>query len=238
MLYLRLISVTLAVLLLSGCLYPQNERRGNQAPNEAQLQSVQTAVEQFQENRSVLPIKTRDADTPIFRKYPIEFAQLVPAFLESAPGNSFENGGTYQYVLTNPEEEPLVKLIDLRITQTIQDLERRLYSYRSDHEYAPIEEVVGYELLKLDYEALNYDEEPTVESPFHPTHLLPLYMKTDGSIVIDYSLDIQFYLEEQGWGEFAEGDDLRWLLVEHAPFVPAYSEPQTVEDGEVLFIEN
>jgi hypothetical protein len=232
---LKLSLLAAALIFLTGCLYPEEQRRENQPVYEEQLQSVQSAVMRYQENTGVLPIKTREADTPVFRKYPINFSQLVPAYLESPPGNSFESGGTFQYVLVTPEETPEVKLIDLRTVRVIQDLERRIFQYRSEHRYAPVKEVAGNELLKLDYEKLNYDEEPAVESPFHPDHRLPLLLQTDGSIVIDYSLDIKYFLDEHGKDSYEEGDDLRWLLVEHSPFVPAYSIPQTAEDGEVVF---
>ncbi|WP_147804801.1 hypothetical protein [Alkalicoccus halolimnae] len=232
-----LIFAAVSVLLLSGCLYPQEERSRDSGPNQEQLERVQTAVTQFHQNTGVLPIATREADTPIFRKYPVQFTQLIPTYLSEPPGNSFENGGTYQYVLINVEEMPEVKLIDLTTVRKIQELETRLFTYRSTNDYAPVEEVIGNELLKLDYEALGYEEEPVVDSPFHPDHLLPLLYTTDGDVVIDYSLDIRHYMEEYGMGEYEEGDDLRWLLVDEAPFVPAYSLPQTVENGEIHFIK-
>ncbi|WP_280768236.1 hypothetical protein [Salipaludibacillus daqingensis] len=236
MTYFRLGFLVVVITLLTGCLYPDEERRQNQAPYEDQLQSVQAAVVQYQENTGVLPIKTRDADTPIFRKYPINFSQLIPAYLQQPPGNSFESGGQYQYVLVTPEDTPEVKLIDLNTVRIIQDLERKIFQYRSQNDYAPIKEVVGSELLKLDFDALGYDEEPLVDSPFHPNHKLPLLFQTDGSIVIDYSLDIQHYAEEYEWDNEQEKEDLLWLLVEESPFVPVYSIPQTIENGEVIFM--
>jgi hypothetical protein len=230
------ISLLFLPLLLVGCLYPDEQRKENQMPYEDQLQSVQHAVTQYREDTGVLPIKTREADTPIFKKYPVDFSQLMPSYLQAPPGNSFENGGIYQYVIVDPEETAEVKLIDLRNVRAIQDLERKIFQYRSEHSFAPIEMVIGHELLQLDHEKLNYDEAPVVESPFHPSHRLPLYLQTDGTVVIDYSLDIKHYVEEYGLGEFEEGDDLRWLLVAHSPFVPVYSIPQTMENGEVIFI--
>lgn len=234
---IRLGYLFFVLILLTGCLYPEDERRQNQAPYADQLDSAQRAVVQFQENTGVLPIKTRDADTPIFRKYPINFSQLVPAYLESPPGNSFESGGAYQYVLVNPEENPEVKLIDLRTVRVIQDLERKIFQYRSQNDYAPVKEVVGNELLKLDFDKLGYKEEPLIESPFHPNHKLSIFYTTDGRVVVDYSLDIQYYVEEYSWENGEQEEDLHWLLVEHSPFVPVYSLPQTIEDEEVIYID-
>ncbi|SDY86671.1 hypothetical protein SAMN05421736_10429 [Evansella caseinilytica] len=222
-------------LLVTGCLYPDERRVENQVPYPDQLQAVENAVIQYRIDNGALPVKITEEDTLIFQKYPVDFGKLVPKYLQQAPGNSFENGGTYQYVLIDVEEMPEVKLIDLTIMKEIQELQRRILSYRREHDYAPVAEVVGDELLKLDYELLNYEEEPSIKSPFHPTHHLPLLMQPDGEIIIDYSLDIQYYLEEYD-NDIATGDDLRWLLVEHSPFVPVHSRPQTIEGEAIIFL--
>ncbi|UTR09612.1 hypothetical protein MM300_17200 [Evansella sp. LMS18] len=228
--------IILATVLLAGCFYPQERRVENQAPYQAQLEAVQSAVIQYRLDNGVLPTAPREEGTPLFRRYPVNFARLVPQYLESAPGNSFENGGIYQYVITNPEEMAEVKLIDLTVIREIQEFERRLQMYRRENEYAPVAGVAGEEILEIDYEALNYEEQPAVDSPFHPTHRLPLLMQTNGDIIIDYSLDIQYYLENEDASSYGEGDDLRYLLVENSPFVPVNSRGQTIENGEIVFL--
>src|SRR5699024_12881517 len=61
----------------------------------------------------------RSADTPIFEKYIIDFSVMKEnGVLSEIPGNAFENGGIYQYGLITPEENPRVKLIDLRVTRS------------------------------------------------------------------------------------------------------------------------
>lgn len=234
---IKIMLLTTAIILLSGCLYPEEERSRQQGANLEQLERVQNAVTQFQQNTGVLPIATRDADTPIFRKYPVQFSQIVPGYMSERPGNAFENGGSYHYVLVNVEEEPTVKIIDLNTSSRIQELEARVNAYRRENQYAPVEEVLEGEVLLLDHEELGYEEQPTVESPFHPNHLLPLLLTTQGDVIIDFSLDIQHYIDEYGMESYEEGEDLRWLLVDESPFVPAYSKPQALIDGEIVFIE-
>jgi PBP1b-binding outer membrane lipoprotein LpoB len=64
----------LTAVLLSGCLYPKEELTQNQIPYKDQIKAVQTAVDDFQKNNGgILPIKTREAKTPIYQKYPIDF---------------------------------------------------------------------------------------------------------------------------------------------------------------------
>ncbi|ADU30122.1 hypothetical protein [Evansella cellulosilytica] len=221
-------------ILLSGCLYPDERRPENQVPYEDQIQSVQSAVIQFRQDHGRLPIIERE-NTDVFRKYQVNFAPLIPNYLQSPPGNSFESGGVFQYVLINIEEMPEVKLIHLPMIREIQEFQQRVDMYRRENQYAPVDQIVGKELLRLDYEELNYSEQPTVDSPYHPDHRLPLLLQNDGTVIIDYTIDILYFIEEHGLDEFDEGDDLRWLLVKHAPFVPVYSRPMTLIDGEIVF---
>lgn len=233
------ILVIFSFIILTGCMFPDERRMENRVPYNDQIQSVQSAVIQYRQDRGVLPIQTRDADTPLFQKYPINFTQLIPNYLQSPPGNSFESGGVFQYVLVNPEKMPDVKLIDLTMTRTVQEFSRRIQMYRREHSYAPVMEIAGHELLWLDHHALNYSEEPTVQSPYNPNHRLPLLMHTSGRIIIDYSIDIMYFIEEYGLGDYEYGDDLRWILVENSPFVPVNSVPQTItEEGERLFLDD
>lgn len=46
----------------------------NQIPYKDQILAVQTAVDTFKkDNGGILPIKTKEAETPIYQKYPIDF---------------------------------------------------------------------------------------------------------------------------------------------------------------------
>lgn len=66
--------VILVLLTLTGCMYPEEKLVQNQVPYKDQLDSVQSAVNQYKEaNGGLLPIKTKDAETPIYQKYPIDF---------------------------------------------------------------------------------------------------------------------------------------------------------------------
>ena len=119
--------LALTAILLAGCMYPEKELTKNQVPYQDQIQAVQTAVDSFREdNGGILPIKTKEAETPIYQKYPIEFKKITPKYIAEPPGNAFENGGIFQYVLVDVETRPTVKLFDLRITDTIRDIKLRI----------------------------------------------------------------------------------------------------------------
>lgn len=223
--------------LLSGCMFPQEKRAENQIPYEDQLEAVQRAVDQFREDTGVLPIQTKDENTPIYQKYVIDFRKLMPRYLSEPPGNAFESGGPYQYVLIDPEESAEVKLIDLRIMREIQELQRAVRQYIAKHDYAPIAEAIGLGIYRIDEKRLNYHRDPRVESPYHESTYLPLMIDQYGNVFIDYAIDIHMMLERYDHS-FEPGDDVRKILTDHSPIVPAFSVPYTVdEQGDPVFLE-
>ncbi|RQW20484.1 hypothetical protein EH196_10245 [Bacillus sp. C1-1] len=218
------------VFLLAGCMLPNEQRVENQVPYADQMASVQAAIDQFQEETGVLPIKTFDESTNLYQRYVIDFRQLIPTYMQDAPGSSFENGGVYQYVLVNVEEEPEVKVIDVRIMNEINTLTQRINDYRREHTYAPIKESLDYDLFTLDFEALGYKEEPYIDSPYNQTRL-PLLYTNSGDIMIDYRLDL-IELQSEMDGSFTTETDLRTYLYEDAPFVPVFSVPYTYSEAD------
>ncbi|WP_062104799.1 hypothetical protein [Bacillus niameyensis] len=222
------------VFLLTGCMYPQERKVENQIPYEEQLESVQNAVNRFQEAQGgILPIKTRDQDTPIYIKYPIDFSSLVPGYLASAPGNSFENGGIFQYVLIDVEENPTVKLVDLRIAEKIREIKIRIRSQG----YPPFKGSIADNVFELDFSKLGYKSEPYITSPY--THN-KLYFIIDGKgeIYVDYISDLYLKLKESKHS-FKQGENIISILEENSPIVPAYSMPYTIdENNEPIYMNN
>lgn len=223
----------IAAILLSGCMYPDSERAENEKPYEEQLASVQGAVDKFQEaTNGLLPIKNRDQDVDQYIKYPIDFEKIVPAHLSEIPPNAFENGGLFQYVIMDVEENPTVKLVDLRSAEKIRELNIKL----GINGYGPVDEQIADNVYKLDYKVMGYDEEQTVPSPYSNVNL-PLVAKGDGTIYIDYSIDLNRILQEDK-PKVTPGEDIRYLLVDKYPVVPAYSLPYTVnEKNEPVFLK-
>ncbi|GIO22615.1 hypothetical protein [Oceanobacillus sp. J11TS1] len=235
--YTYLFALPFIFLLLSGCMYPQSERAENQVPNEEQLAVVQQAVETYREEEGgLVPIQTKGNDTPIFEKYLIDFKQMQEkGYLTEIPGNAFEEGGVYQYVIVDPENDLLVRLIDLQATEQLRSVNIRLDVYRQEHTYPAFGEKISDQIYTVDYEKLGLKEAPTVTSPYSQADL-PIVMDLEGNLYIDYSYDLNQALEEYDH-DYREGDDIRYLLVDHAPFVPVYSLPYTIKDGQAVFME-
>lgn len=225
------------LLLLTGCFLPENQRMENRVAYPDQLESVQFAINQFKDDTGMLPIRTFDENTSLYSRYIIEFNQLIPRYLQQPPGTAFENGGVFQYVLVNVEDEPKVKVIDLTAQKVIQQYQQRVNDYIRQNTYAPIEKIVDDGLFKLDHEELGYKEEPLVQSPYSDT-FLPLLFTSDREVVIDYSIDLNMMLLEHDH-TFKEGEDIRSILYTHSAFVPSRSVPYVLdEDGEPTFAMN
>lgn len=235
----RLLLLALFLLVtttLTGCLYPQNELAKNQIPNEKQLEMVQTAVLEYRdETNGLMPIKTKSSDVALYEKYLIDFSMLKEhQLLSEIPGTAFENGGVYQYTIITPEEDPRVKLIDLRIAEKLREVNVKLDIYRSKNLYPPFGEQVGTDIYTVNYEKLGFKTEQYVVSPYSKTNL-PIIMNTDGELFVDYRIDLQQALTEHEH-RFKEGDDIRPILEDHYPFVPVYSLPYTIKNGEPVFL--
>jgi hypothetical protein len=212
------------MILLSGCMYPENELSKNQIPYEDQILAVQTAVNNFQkDNGGILPIKNKDADTQIYQKYPIDFGRIVPKYMADPPGNAYENGGIFQYVIIDAETSPSVKLIDLRMSETIQDINIRLQTQK----YPPFKDKIADNVYTIDYKKLGYKEAPYAVSPYSNQNL-SFIINGNGEIFVDYRSDLYSALKKNELN-FKPGEDIRSILTKDSMFVPAFSTPYTID---------
>ncbi|MBP0724216.1 hypothetical protein J5Y03_03340 [Bacillus sp. RG28] len=222
---------------LSGCLYPENRLAQNQVPYPDQLASVQSAVNQYKKDTNgLLPIKTRDEKTPMYQRYPVDFTKLTPKYMSDAPGNAYESGGPFQYVIMDAETNPTIKLIDLHTTDKLRDVKLQIDMYKDNNTYPAIKKVITDGVYMLNYKKMGFKEEPYVISPYSHKNL-PIVMGADGQLYIDYSVDLYEQLKKSK-KQYKEGDDIRDLLYTNSPFVPAYSLPYTVKNGEPVFKTN
>ncbi|KIL75142.1 hypothetical protein [Bacillus badius] len=224
--------VTLVSAFMSGCMFPDDQRAENKVPYEDQIRTVQSAVDQFKEaNGGILPIKTKEADTPLYEKYPIDFKKIAPQYMAEPPGNAFESGGVFQYTLVDVEKNPTVKLIDLRMAEQIRDVQLRIRSQG----YPPFKDKIANNVFSLDFKKIGFKEEPYVVSPYTQQNL-PLVISGDGRIYVDYSSDLYAALKKSK-AEAKQGEDIRTLLLEDSPFAPGFSLPYTVNDkNEPIFM--
>lgn len=90
-------------------------------------------------------------------------------------------------------------------------------------------------VYSINFEKLGIKGQMTVPSPYSNNHL-PLVASTEGKVYVDYSIDLNLFLQENHLTP-TPGEDIRMLLVEAYPVVPAYSLPYTVnEENEPVFM--
>lgn len=226
------LSIVCAALLLGGCFYPQDRKVENKIPYEDQIASIQRSIEKYQEDSGgLLPIKTKEADTPIFQKYPIDFNKLTPQYIEAPPGSAYESGGVYQYVLIDVETNPTVKVFDLRLAEKINEFYLRIRTQG----YPPFKEAIADNVYTLDQKKLGFKEEQYYISPYTNNNL-PFVINGKGDVYVDYISDLYQVLKDEK-GKFSPGDDIRKILYEDSPVVPAFSMPYTVnEDNEPVYM--
>jgi hypothetical protein len=225
--------LALISIVLSGCMYPDAELSKNQIPYKAQIQAVQTAVDSFKkDNGGILPIKTEEATTPIYQKYPIDFNRMTK-YLAEPPGNAYESGGVFQYVLVDVETNPTVKLFDLRITETIRDINLRIKT----NGYPPFKAKIANNVFSIDFKQLGYENPPYAVSPFTNQNL-PFVITGSAEVYVDYRADLYQALKKTD-KKWKQGEDIRSILVTDSMFVPAYSLPYTVDQktNEPIFLE-
>src|SRR5690625_3868488 len=232
-----IVMFVICIYLLTGCLYPKSELAKNQMPNEQQLEMVQIAVDQYKEDSGgLVPIKTKDSDTSIYEKYLIDFSILKDEhYIDEIPGTAFENGGVYQYTIVDPDEEPQVKLLDLRMTEELRSLNVKLHTYRSKHGHPPFGKQIEKGIFQINHKKLGYNAQPHVVSPFTNNNL-PFVMDHNGDRYIDYRIDLKEAIDEYPT-QFSEGEDIRSILTDNYHFVPAYSLPYTIENGDPVFLK-
>ncbi|MGE8034521.1 hypothetical protein B1B04_03245 [Lysinibacillus sp. KCTC 33748] len=223
--------VIVTAVLLVGCAYPEDEKRAKVVPDADNLAAVQRAVDEYREaTGGLVPIKNSELDTDIYIKYLIDFEKLMPKYLAQIPGNAYEKGGIFQYIIWDPENEAKVKLVDLNAAERIREINIRKLST----EYLPIKGVDSDNVFKINFEKLGYKTEVTVKSPYSGTEL-PIFMTGDGEMHVDYSVDLGQLLKEDK-PDVKPGDDIRQLLIDKYPVVPAYSLPYTVDEkGEPIY---
>lgn len=217
------LTAVLAVLtvLLSGCLYPEEERAAGQLPAKDAVLSVQAVVDQYQKDTGLLPILNSEPDTPVYEKYRVDFGKLTRMkYVSDIPPAAFEKGGNYYFLITNEETDPTVKLMNLAVYQQVNDVQREVVSYQRAKGALPRGEEVYPGYFRIDYSALNI-REPKLSSVF-TGQTLQTMMDAGGNVYIDYAADMMQAIQKSGTSPKPD-QDLRELLASQSDFVPVKS---------------
>lgn len=228
-------ALTVLLLIITGCETPSGSKPRSTAGADEYISVVQQAVNHYQKDRGVLPIKNKPAGTPLYIEYPIDFSRLVGPYLNEVPSNAFENGGDFQYVLIHAETRPMVKLVDLVTFQQVQDIQSKVDKYIEKHYQVPSGAKVQPHVYRIDFKAIHVKQQQTF-SVFtnQPADLL---IDSNGKVLVNYTPDIMYYWNKKKDKTKQTGIDLRTLLVNATPFVPIDSLPYFWVNGQLQMKE-
>src|SRR5690606_20305838 len=227
--------IPVLLLLTGGCMYPDDKRQQlDRLPEHVAM--VQSAADQFWEQNKRFPIKEApvQAGTSPYGRYVIDFSKLE-GYIGQIPPSSFEKGGHFLYVLVALEDRMQVKLVDLRVTDRLRDLQVAVDGYREKRKRLPAAESVGEGFDSIDFQGMGLEEE-TIPSPYTVGLSLPLVMDRQGKLYVDYRPEILRMMQE-GKRKKDQAEDLRKWLLRDSLFVPARSPEIRLEDGEPVLVE-
>lgn len=233
--WISFLVVFVSLLMLTGCMYPDDRRAQNLVNPQEFVLVVQGAVNTYRSSTGLLPIKNSELTTPIYEKYVIDFKKLLDrGYLSQIPSNAFENGGTNFYVLIHVETNPTVKLMDMLPMQQASEIQRLVNDYISRNEgRIPSETAITDHWYSINYSLLGKDRSQ-VKSVYSNLYLSML-VHTSGKVIIDYGPEIMKLIQRLELTDIEPNLDLRTLLVEHSYFVPGQSHPYFwVEDRPYL----
>lgn len=224
---LQLFLATFMLVILAACGGGvQESPESLRTPYDDQIELMQRAVDQYREKTGgLLPIKTRESDTDIYIKYPIEFSNIVPQYTEKIPMNAYEKGGVFQYVIYDAEDNPRVKLVDIRAAERIRELNLR----KQVNGKVPFGDEIAPNVYKIDFDAMGFKKPLTVPSPYSQSQL-PLVVAGNGQFYVDYSIDLANELSNTKLNVQKE-EDIRYILAEASNVLPAYSLPYRLNEA-------
>ncbi|MBD2845174.1 hypothetical protein IDH44_08220 [Paenibacillus sp. IB182496] len=207
-----------AIMLLGGCLYPDEQRQANGVSVREAVRNMQMVVDQYQKDTGMLPIQNSTPQTPKYEKYVIDLGKLQRMqYISDLPAVSFEKGGSYYFLILDEETDPTVKLMDLVPYQKINDLQSKVDAYVAGSGELPAGEEAYPGFSWIDYERLG-GKAPELRSPYSGLSLSAM-LDVQGRVYIDYGVDLARAAERSG-EEPSSQRDLRELLVEGADYVP------------------
>jgi hypothetical protein len=223
-----LLLLNMIMVLLSGCLYPGGGSNSGMATGEYTI-LVENAVITYKSRTGVLPIYNSMEDTPIYEKYRVDFQKLLDyKLLSQVPADAFEKGGYYYYMIVEPEGELSIKLMDVRVSQAVADVQRLVDNYMLSVGKLPLGKSLSSGYYVLDFEKLGKKQQQQ-RSVYSETYLIYL-LHESGRVFLDYAPEIMKAIQAGDSVDLGQLTDLRQLLIEQTPLIPVASSPYVWEN--------
>lgn len=216
-------------ILMSGCMYQSEAEQENPVSYRESVKRIQSAVDDFYKEQSILPIITADEQVPRYEKYRIDLNKLQKmGYIDEIPKTAFENGGDGYFLIINEEEDPSVKVMDLNTQQKVNELQMSVNRYKTaNNGELPkgTELYPGFSTVDLSKTDAKNMKLKSVFSGQEVTFM----MDNNGIVYIDYAFDIMQAIQKEE-SEPTKDEDLR-IYLEHASyFVPVKSVPYYWQD--------
>lgn len=203
-------------LMFAGCMVPEQVQTDRLWQ---QVVQVQKAVDAYFKQNNILPYVYTEEQQKLTTKYKVNFKELK-GFLGEFPSSAFAEGGYFLFVLIDVEEDPTVRLFDLRVNDTVSKVQHKIKGYLEHHQALPEKTRMNEFFYTIDYKKLNM-EPVEVPSPYSQEEL-PLIMDHQGQVYIDYRTEVMKKWQ-QTRQKPGEKTDLRWWLAKDSLYVPAFS---------------
>lgn len=231
--WIKTIRSVFVLMLLSvltmGCMYQSESEQGSQVSYRESVKRIQSAVDDFYKEQSILPIITAGEEIPRYEKYRVDLDKLKNmGYMDEIPKTAFENGGSGYFLIINEEEDPSVKVMDLNTKQQVNDVQLSVNRYKTaNNGKLPIGSDIypGFstiDLAKTDAKNVNLK---SVFSGQETTFM----MDESGNVYIDYAFDIMQAIQKES-AEPRADEDLRSYLEQASYFVPVKSVPYYWKD--------
>jgi len=230
------LACAILLMLTSGCLYPKENSQS--APPKEAVRNIQSAVDQYYSEQGLLPMVNASKEVPVYEKFRLDFKKLQgKGYISSIPAAAFENGGNYYFLIIDEESKPLIRLQDIVSFQQVNDLQKRVNSYVAANGKPPLSEALYPGFYAIDFEALA-GKQPVIKSMFSGGTLQAM-LDDEGTVFIDYGIDIMQRLQREEDISSWKNEDLRRLLIDNTEFVPVKSPAYRLnEDGEPVAVKS
>lgn len=229
--YILVVVLSLSIVsIMSGCMVPDDQLTAKLPAKDA-VRQVQDVVDQYQQETGLLPIVTADEKIPVYEKYRINFEQLLrDNYMSSMPDAAFEKGGGYYFLIVNEDTKPQVRLMDITLFQTLNDIQRNVKTYMEKHKgKLPAGNEAYPGLFYVNFKLLNL-KQPVTTSMFSGQIVEPMIDK-NGTVYADYALDIMQAMQKSSL-DTSKMTDVREVLVQTSDFVPVKSLAYRLVNGE------
>lgn len=211
-------------ILMTGCMYQKENEQGSQVSYRESVKRIQSAVDDFFNEQSILPIITAGEEVPRYEKYRVDLDKLKNmGYIDEIPKTAFENGGSGYFLIINEEDDPSVKVMDLNTKQKVNDVQMSVDRYKTANNGSlPTGDELYPGFFAVDF--AKTDVKAIKLSSVYSGQEVQFMMDESGTVYIDYAFDIMQAIEKET-AKPKSDEDLRIYLEQASYFVPVKSAP-------------